>query len=227
MTDLVITSLAANGNWHRLISRWQSLPPLMVRCLVVQLSCLIAISFLCFGLVAQVAAAEQADRQYLEQVHTHIKARRYKEAMSMLKVKADKGCPYSQSILGLMHQKGLGCDADAREAAHWFTLAAKKNFGDAQFQLGKLYKSASRELAPEAEQARYWLEKASAHGISEAKQFIDHVPGGQQLEYKVSQFRNQASADASQSEQGLMQSWTGYANIVNTLNTSSHGPGNN
>lgn len=211
----------------RMISRLQSLPPLMVRCLVLQLGCLISISFLCFGLVAQAAAAEQADRQYLDRVHSHIKAHQYKEAMSMLKVKADQGCTYSQSLLGLMHQKGLGCKADPREAAHWFAMAAKKDFGDAQFQLGKLYKSASRELAPEADQAKYWLEKASAQGIADARQFIDHVPGGSELDYKVSQFRQQAEVDASRSERGLVQSWTGYANIVSTLNTSSHGPGNN
>ena len=227
MTDLVMASLASNKSGHKTISRLQTLPPVVVRCLVLQLSSLIAICFLCFGLVAQVAAAEQADKQYLEQVHTHIKAQRYKEAMTMLQVKAEKGCPYSQSLLGLMHQKGLGCKADARDAAHWFSMAAKKGFGDAQFQLGKLYKSAARELAPEADQAKYWLEKASAQGISDAKQFVDHVPGGTDLEYKVAQFRDQAKSDVSQSEQGLMQSWTGYANIVSTLNTSSHGSGNN
>lgn len=167
------------------------------------------------------ALAEQASREYLDQVHTEIKAHHYHEAMKLLKVKADRGCAYSQSLLGLMHQKGLGCKADAREAAHWFTMAARRDFVDAQFQLGKLYRTASRELAPQTGEAKYWLTKASAGGVSEARQLIDRVPGGEELAYKVSQFRNQASSDASASEQGLVQAWTGYSNIVGTLNAAA------
>lgn len=165
--------------------------------------------------------AEQASREYLDKVHGEIKSHHYQEAIKLLKVKADKGCSYSQSLLGLMHQKGLGCKADAREAARWFTMAAKRDFVDAQFQLGKLYRSASRELAPTTGEAKYWLGKAAANGVSEAEQLVDNVPGGAQLEYKVSQFRNQARTDAGESEQGLVQSWTGYANIVSTLNSAS------
>jgi TPR repeat protein len=167
------------------------------------------------------ALAEQASREYLDHVHTEIKAHHYHEAMKLLKVKADRGCAYSQSLLGLMHQKGLGCKADAREAAHWFTMAARRDFVDAQFQLGKLYRTASRELAPQTGEAKYWLTKASAGGVSEARQLIDRVPGGEELAYKVSQFRNQASSDASASEQGLVQAWTGYSNIVGTLNAAA------
>ncbi|MBS1989536.1 MAG: sel1 repeat family protein [Cyanobacteria bacterium SZAS LIN-3] len=204
------------------------LSPQVVRLLVIQVFCILAITFLCFGLAARAAGGEEhADAKYLEQVHVHIKAHRYREAMTMLKVKAEKGCPYSQSLLGLMHQKGLGCKADARQAVQWFTMAAKHDFGDAQFQLGKLYKTAAGDLAPEAGEARYWLEKAAAQGIAEAREFFDRMPFGPQLEYKVAQFKNQAQLDAGRSEQGLEQSWTGYANIVNTLNASSHGPGNN
>ena len=173
-------------------------------------------------------AAESASREYLEKVHTQIKAHHYQEAMKMLKVKAINGCKYSQSLVGLMYQKGLGCKADAKEAAHWFGMAAKNDFVDAQFQLGKLYRSASHELAPEANQAKYWLDKAAANGAVEAKQLMDKVPGGPQLEYKVAEMRNNAQVGTSQGEQGLTQSWTGYANIVKTLNSSSsNNSGNN
>ena len=161
-------------------------------------------------------------------MHTEIKAHHYQRAISLLKVKADKGCAYCQSLLGLMHQKGLGCRADAKEAAHWFGMAAKHDFVDAQFQLGKLYRTASAELAPETNQATYWLSRAANNGASEAKQVIDHVPGAAELEYKVAQFKNQAGSAAGQSEKGLVQSWTGYADIVRTVNAAAaNSTGNN
>jgi hypothetical protein len=206
------------GHWS---GRLATLIPHLVPIFIAVLFC-----FVCIPLPP--ACAEQASRDYLNRVHTQIKAHHYHEAIRLLKVKADKGCAYSQSLLGLMHQKGLGCRADAKEAAHWFAMAAKHDFVDAQFQLGKLYRTASRELAPEAGQAQYWLAKAGSHGVSEATQLVDRVPGGAELEYKVSEFKNQAQVDASQSEHGLVQSWTGYANIVKTLNTAaSNSTGNN
>jgi TPR repeat protein len=169
-----------------------------------------------------VVVREQASPEYLQHVHDEIKAHHYKRAMEMLEVKAEKGCAYSQSLLGMMHQKGLGCAADGKEAAHWFLQAAKNDFADAQFQLGKLYMTASRDLAPEASQARYWLSKAASQGISEAKQLIEHIPGGTQAESKLAELKTDAAQSASQSEQGLTKSWTGYADIVHTLNNSAN-----
>jgi TPR repeat protein len=122
--------------------------------------------------------------------------------MRLLKGKAEKGCAYSQSLLGFMHQKGLGCRADTKEAAHWFTMAAKHDFVDAQFQLGKLYRTASRDVAPEANEAKFWLTRAAGQGVSEAKDLMDGVPGSSELEYKVAQLKNQAGVDASAGEKG-------------------------
>ncbi|MBU6452502.1 MAG: sel1 repeat family protein [Cyanobacteria bacterium REEB67] len=175
-----------------------------------------------------VAVRQQASPEYLQRVHNEIKAHHYKRAMEMLEVKAQKGCAYSQSLLGLMHQKGLGCAADGKEAAHWFLQAAKNDFADAQFQLGKLYMSAGRDLAPEASQARYWLTRAADQGVKEAKQLIEHIPGGPQAESKLAELKADAAQSATQSEQGLTKSWTGYADIVQTLNNSANNnAGNN
>jgi hypothetical protein len=179
---------------------------------------------------SRLAIREQASPEYLQLVHDEIKAHHYKRAMEMLEVKAKKGCAYSQSLLGLMHQKGLGCAADGKEAAHWFLQAAKNDFVDAQLQLGKLYMSATDHLhlAPQAAQAKYWLTRAADQGVSEAKQLIEHVPGGAQLEYKVAQLKTDAAQTASAGEQSLTKSWTGYADIVHTLNNSANNnAGNN
>jgi hypothetical protein len=167
------------------------------------------------------AMAESASPQYLQKVHDEIKAHHYQRAMQMLEVKAHAGCSYSQSLLGLMHQKGIGCKADPKEASHWFLAAAKNNFVDAQLQLGKLYSTASRNIAPEANQAKYWLTRAAEQGAEGARELIGHIPGGPELEYKVTKMRTDAAQTAAQGEQGLTQSWTGYANIVNTLNGAS------
>jgi len=171
--------------------------------------------------LASAALAEEASREYLDKVHAQIKEHHYQEAMRLLKMKAEKGCSYSQSLLGLMYQKGLGCKADLKEAAHYFGMAAKNDFVDAELQLGKLYRSAARELSPGANEAKYWLTKAADKGVTEARDLINHVPGGPQIEYKVAQLKTQAASGAGQSEQGITQAWTGYANIVNTLNGAS------
>ncbi len=62
----------------------------------------------------------------------------------------------AQVNLGRMYLDGIGGDRDARQAARWFLLAARKGEIEAQFRLGELL-TAGNEIEPNPVHGLMWL----------------------------------------------------------------------
>lgn len=52
---------------------------------------------------------------------------------------ADKGDPLAQTLLGIHYETGTGVGKDTKEAMKWFSVAARQDFADAQYHLGRMY----------------------------------------------------------------------------------------
>lgn len=77
----------------------------------------------------------------------------------------------AQYQLGRMYLDGIGVDRDARQAARWFMLAARKGQVEAQAELGRLLAS-GEGLATDRAQGLMWLtvalRRAADFGLDEA-----------------------------------------------------------
>jgi TPR repeat protein len=64
-----------------------------------------------------------------------------KNELQTIKFDAQQGDMYAQNILGFMYEKGQGVEKDEREAVKWFSHAADQGLGEAQHNLGVMYKN--------------------------------------------------------------------------------------
>ncbi len=94
-----------------------------------------------------------------------------RKAFFLYSFAAAKGDVTAQSNLGGMFETGAVGHVDYRRAADLYLQAARAGFGPAQFNLGRLYIE-NRELGQGENAAGYWLEKAAAQGIEEAKKLL-------------------------------------------------------
>ncbi|MCY3878297.1 MAG: tetratricopeptide repeat protein [Rhodobacteraceae bacterium] len=81
---------------------------------------------------------------------------------------AEMGHLSSQVNLGVMHEKGLGVEADAGAAAAYFQSAAEFGHHLAQFNLGVLYRD-GRGVSRDPEQAFEWFTKSAVQGNPHAQ----------------------------------------------------------
>lgn len=79
---------------------------------------------------------------------------------------AERGSTEAQFDLGFNFERGIGGEADMKEAVRWYTRAANGGSGKAMFRLGCIF--ASVEGATDYDAAYEWLEKAVADGNSRA-----------------------------------------------------------
>ena len=63
----------------------------------------------------------------------------YDKALYYISFDAVQGDPIAQYNLGLMYKKGIGVEADKKEAFGWFLLAADSGHMLAKYALGKMY----------------------------------------------------------------------------------------
>lgn len=73
----------------------------------------------------------------------------------------------AQNNLGELYENGVGVAQNKRLAAGWYRTAAQADFPPAQFNLGRLY-ALGIGVKQDPVQARLWLDKAKAQGISQA-----------------------------------------------------------
>jgi TPR repeat protein len=126
-----------------------------------------AISLVMFALPALGLAT--ADVQHLNAAGQCIKSKNYHEAYTRFKVMGDRGCLFSNSILGMMCQKGRGVDKSIPTALSYYQKSASKGFRDAELRLGRLYDSGEVGLQRNAQAAAHWFERAAVHGVAEAQ----------------------------------------------------------
>jgi TPR repeat protein len=125
--------------------------------------------------VATLAAEQhQLDEVELQKCSKLIEERHYKEAYQGFKKLADKGCPYSQCMVGMMNRKGLGVPKDPKLALTYFEQSAKQGFGDAQRWLGVMYLK-GEGTSTNRQKALEWFEKAAKNDIVEAQYKLGHL----------------------------------------------------
>jgi hypothetical protein len=64
----------------------------------------------------------------------------YATALSEFRPLAQQGDEDSQTMLGMMHSKGMGVTQNCKVAIEWYTLAAKQGHPVAQYTLGNWYR---------------------------------------------------------------------------------------
>jgi TPR repeat protein len=92
----------------------------------------------------------------------------FEEAMIRWRPLAEDGSPEAQFNVGLLYAKGLGVDADSREAARWYELAAEQDFAQAQYNLAKLYQ-AGDGVPRDLSLAYVWFKLAGASKYADAR----------------------------------------------------------
>lgn len=152
------------------------------------------------------------DAARLEIAGQCIRSKQYKTGYVDFKSMAEKGCPYSQSILGIMRQSGVGVKKSAVQARHWFEKAARQGFADAQERLGMMYLQ-GEGVRKNLKLARQWLEKAANQGAVKAKELVAQIPGGTKFTNAIAMAPQQVSTDAI----NVQKSWQGYTSITQEL----------
>ena len=89
------------------------------------------------------------------------------EVVEDLERMAEYGDVHAQYFLGLLYRDGGLLLPDAKQAAYWLELAAKRNLPVAQYALGKLYLSDDPE-EHDADDGIQWLERATRNGNTDA-----------------------------------------------------------
>ena len=171
-----------------------------------------------------------------------IEEKHYSEGYQSFKKLADKGCPYSQCLVGLMHKNGVGVKKDPKLAFAYFEKSAHQGFADGQRWLGEMYLKGEGTPVDRAK-ALEWFEKAARNNIVEAQYKIGHLyrtsgaadlkargtawlskaakTGITDAESKVSQIpqipysgpQNTYSSGVS----NIAQSWGGYSSLAKSL----------
>ena len=193
-----------------------------------------------------------ASEKDLNTGHHHIKHGHYRKAYRHFKKLAHKGCAYSQCIVGIMHQKGVGAKKDMKEAVFWMEKSASQGWKDAQHRLGMIHLT-GEGIEKNIEQGVKWLEMAAQAGVLEAKMTLDEIgregndalrEGRKWMTGEASKGIAQAKAAAAgvptfagpdanappktEYERGLMnvqKSWTGYVDVVKNLESMSNRTG--
>ncbi len=83
-------------------------------------------------------------------------------------IAAEKNYAPAQYYTGMLHEKGLGMEANAESAWEWYERAADQDYAPALNQLGCMYFNA-RGTAFNAEEAVYYQKRAAAQGYGPAQ----------------------------------------------------------
>lgn len=116
-------------------------------------------------------AAGEVDEVGRKCVHEAIENKKFKAAFKEACRMADHDCQYSQCLLGIMYENGVGVKQDIEKAIVWYKKAASKGVAEAQFRLGRLYYF-GKKVKRDPKEAAIWLEEAADQGIAEAQYLI-------------------------------------------------------
>jgi len=112
---------------------------------------------------------------------------------------AEQGNAQAQNKLGVMYLYGLGVGKDYAEAMKWFRKSAEQGYMDAQFTMGIMYEKGLGVERDDTEAIK-WYRKAADQGDSEAKEKLENLDAGIELEETESENRvPQKQNDASSS----------------------------
>lgn len=85
-----------------------------------------------------------------------IGARRYADAMRLLRPQADQGQALAQNGVGVLYMNGWGVKQDFKQALEWFRLSADQGEPRGQFNLGRMCENGQGMARDPAAAARYY-----------------------------------------------------------------------
>jgi TPR repeat protein len=159
------------------------------------------------------AATIAVDTDNLNKAQKLIRTKHYHQAYARFETMAKHGCPFSQCILGIMNQRGLGVKKNSPQALHWFQESAKQGFADAEHRLGLMYYNGEEGVAKDLGLAKQWLTRAAQHGAVEANQFLEQIPEEQAISSNIAQLPQNAAITA----ETIHRSWQGYSDVTKQL----------
>ena len=105
-----------------------------------------------------------------------LKAKRFGDALPLLKLGADKGNVLAQATYADLLLNGVGVDADPAAAIKLYEMAAEKSYAPAQYALGTVYaEGAGVEADPV--QAAAWFKRALNNGLEKAREQLASLEG--------------------------------------------------
>lgn len=90
------------------------------------------------------------------------------EAISQLRILAEKGNPSAQVNLGYKYERGIGTEKDPAEALRWYRAAAEQGNALAQSNLGSMYNQGIG-VVRDNQQAVTWFRRAAEQGNAAAQ----------------------------------------------------------
>jgi TPR repeat protein len=155
---------------------------------------------------------------HLNKAKAAIVAKHYHQGYARFKKLANHGCPFSQCILGIMHQKGMGVEKNASQALYWFQKSAQQGFADAERRLGLMYYHGDG-VPKNLKLAKLWLSRAAQHGVIEAEQLAAKIPpvlGGNNIADSPN-----LAANATWTVNNIRRAWGGYGEVTRQLDQLS------
>jgi TPR repeat protein len=159
----------------------------------------------------------------LNNARASITAKHYHQGYAQFKRMADHGCPFSQCILGVMHQRGMGVKKNVSQAIYWFQKSAQQGFADAENRLGLLYYRGDG-VPKNLVIAKKWLSRAAKHGVIEAEELVEKipaVPGGESAADNAAD--NAAPQGIAWTMNNIRQAWQGYGDVIKQLDQITSG----
>lgn len=139
------------------------------------------------------------------------------KAADYYKQAASKGLPEAESRLGhLLLESGDKIKKQSQSAEYWIERAAQHGVAEAQATLGRLYYEGNHLPINNSEAVR-WLRQAASQGHYEAQNMLSNVPV---LKSANDRFK-QAGSQYQTGMGNLTKAWTGYADIVNSVNAAA------
>ncbi len=157
-----------------------------------------------------------ADSNRLQHAGNLLNAKHYRRGYVSFKNMAQHGCPYSQCILGILNQKGLGVKKSAVRAQYWFQKSAQQGFADAEHRLGLMYYYGDG-IKKDLTLAKQWLTRAANHGVVDARELLAQIPGESNVSNQISQAPQQIADSAN----NIKTAWEGYSEVTKQLNQLS------
>lgn len=124
---------------------------------------------------AQERSSEQAvTSEVTEKCYAAFEAKNWRDAWTFCSPAAESGDATSQSMIGYLHDQGLGGPKNPVEAVNWFRKAAEQGEVTAQNNLAIAYDNGTG-VAQNSDQAIVWYEKAAAQGNEDAKSRLAEI----------------------------------------------------
>ncbi len=201
---------------------------------------LLAIGGLMFTQPSQICAAQNvASEAELSRASQSVKHKHYKTAYRRFRKLAQKGCPFSQCIVGIMNQKGVGADKNKQQAVYWFEKSAKQGWKDAEHRLAMMHLNGDG-IKKDVTTGVHWLQLSAKHGMSEAQRELADFESDEMRSVKAAAQAGFAHAREFSEEMpsipspgntsdnaysaglvNLQKSWVGYVDVVKNLDAAA------